>query len=179
MMEPEERSSVRRIVLHAAFLVLPLVALALAAPRVVAWLKRGDAAVLGVLPADRSGERPADRPATEEELRRARAAARELGDAQAAWREGTAIAPSDGAQDASGERVRWFQGFGVSVESTPGDAQVLVDGQDLGRTPVVASVRCAPGDDVRVEVRRPPHRPQQRTTKCRADQLVELRFDLR
>lgn len=179
MLDPEHRSATHRIALRAAFVVVPLIVLALAAPRLFAWVKRGDAAGLGVLQAERGEERPVDRPATEEELRTARSAEQKLADAQAKWRDGTAIAPSEAERDAAGEEVRWFQGFGVSVESTPAGAQVLVDGQDLGRTPLVASVRCDPGDEVHVEVRKPPRRPQQRTTRCREDRLVELRFELK
>lgn len=179
MLESEHRSAVRRIALRAAFVVVPLIVLALAAPRIVSWVKRGETAGLGVLHADRSEEGPVDRPPTEDELRTSRTAEQKLADAQARWRDGTAIAPSETEKDASGEEVRWFQGFGVSVESTPSEAQVLVEGQDVGRTPLVASVRCDPGDEVQVEVRKPPRRPQQRTTRCRKDQLVELRFELK
>ncbi|HYD42320.1 MAG TPA: PEGA domain-containing protein [Anaeromyxobacter sp.] len=175
MMEPDHRSAVRRIALRAAFAVIPLIVLALAAPRLLAWVKGGDLTGLG----DRTVRRPTDRPPTDEELRAARTAERKLAETQEKWRDGTAIAPSETERDTAGEEVRWFQGFGVSVESTPGGAQVLVDGQDMGRTPLVASVPCDPGDEVRVEVRMPPRPPQQRTTRCRNDQLVELRFELK
>jgi hypothetical protein len=170
MMDSDHSSAVRRIILRAAFVIVPLIVCALAVPRLFAWLNRGGAASEG---------RHADRPPTDEELRAARAAERKLADTEEKWRDGTAIAPSETERDTAGEEVRWFQGFGVSVESTPPGAEVLVDGQEVGRTPLVASVRCDPGDEVHVEVRKPRGPPQQRTTRCRKDQLVELRFELK
>lgn len=180
-MEPDDvhSASLRRIVVRAVLVVLPLIGLALAAPRLVQWSKRDRTGGLGVLEVEGGPERPFDRPPTDEELRAAAAADEKLARAEGAWKNSTAIAPSEATADASGENVRWFEGFGISVESTPAGAQVLVDGQDLGQTPIVSSLACQPGDEIRVEVRKPPRRPQARTTRCRKDQLVELRFELK
>jgi hypothetical protein len=174
------RDPIRRYAFRVALIIIPLVALAFAVPKVVAWLKRDRAAAgLGVLHADPPPERPADRPADEGEVRKSRGAEERLAKAQEVWKDATTIAPSEPVTDVSGEKVRWFHGFGVSVESKPAGAQVLVDGQDVGRTPVVSSVTCDPGDEVHIEVRKPPRRAQQRITKCREDQLVEIRVELK
>jgi hypothetical protein len=91
----------------------------------------------------------------------------------------TVLAPDEGRLDAgSGEVVRRFQGFGVSVESEPEGARVLVNGTDLGETPLVASVACEPGEAVVVRASLPGRREARRTTTCRADALVELRLVL-
>jgi hypothetical protein len=165
------QSSTRRIVARAAMLLIPVVALAAAAPWVVERFRpgRGNADM---------AERP-DRPPTDEELRASRKADERLADVVMSARHASAIAPADAEVDASGERVRWFPGFGVAVESQPRGATVLVNGQDLGETPLTASVECAPGELVQVEVRKARHRPERRTTHCRKDQLVELSVELR
>jgi hypothetical protein len=164
------QSSTRRIVARAATLLIPVVALALAAPWLVDRFRpgRGGAGV---------GERPD--PPPDEELRAMRKADERLAEVVMSSRHASAIAPADAEVDASGERVRWFQGFGVAVESHPRGATVLVNGQDLGETPLTASVECVPGEPVEVEVRKARHRPERRTTHCRKDQLVELTVELR
>jgi hypothetical protein len=92
----------------------------------------------------------------------------------------TVIAPEEPSLDpASGERVRRFDGFGLSVDSTPPGARVLVNGRELGETPLVASVACKPGDPIEVRVVAPGRREARRKTSCRADRLVELAFELR
>jgi len=55
---------------------------------------------------------------------------------------------------------------------------VRVNGAALGETPLVASVDCAPGEPVEVRVAAAGRREARRTTTCRADALVELRFEL-
>ncbi len=162
--------SARRLLVRAALLLVPLIALAAATP----WLLEH------VLPrrAHGAGDRP-DRPPTDEEIRAARSADERLADAEKGWQRSTAIAPTGAVVDASGERVRWFQGFGVSVESVPAGAMVLVNGQERGDTPLTTSVECVPGQAVEVEVRPPGRAAQRRTTRCRQDQLVEITFELR
>ncbi len=169
MPDPIE-SSTRRIVYRAVLLLLPVVALAAATPWVLARLRPGAGRA--------AAEARRERPPTDEEIRAARRADDRLARAEEAWEGSTAIAPSDSVANASGERVRWFQGFGLSIESDPPGARVLVNGQDEGETPLTTSVDCTPGDVVRVEVRSPA-RGQGRTTPCRADQLVEMSFRLR
>jgi hypothetical protein len=159
-------SSARRIVTRAALLVLALIAVAGAG----SWaLERFHS----------SRPAPGDRPPTEAELRASSKADAELAEAEkAVWEKSISIAPKEPQVEPSGERVRWFQGFGVSVESVPTGAMVIVNGQDRGETPLTTSVECKPGETVRVEVRRKGLRTVKRTTRCREDQLVELSVEL-
>ncbi len=164
-------SSTRRIVTRAALVLLAVVAVAGAAPWAVRRFRSFTAPF--------AGER-ADRPPTDEEIRAARRAEERLADVQKAnWEKATDIAPREAVVDSSGERVRWFQGFGLSVESVPPGATVVVNGQTLGETPLTASVQCTPGEAVRVEVRKQGLAPVTRSTRCREDQLVELSVQLR
>lgn len=172
MIDREQHSSVRRIGLRAAFLVLPLVGIALVAPRAVTWLRqRGDAG-----PPAGGGF---GRPATAEELAAAEKAERRLARVEKAWGGRETIVPGEAVPDASGERVRWFQGFGISVESRPSGAEVRVNGGVVGQTPLTSSIDCLPGEPVEVEVRKAPAPAQRRTVACRKDQLVELVVELR
>lgn len=162
-------ASTRRIIVRASLLVAPLALLAVATPWVMGRMGRAPA---------RPAQRP-DHPPTEEEFRAARDAEARLADAEREGREGlTTIEARAGQVDATGERVRWFQGFGVSVESSPPGAAVLVNGREAGETPTTTSVSCAPGDEVVVEVWMEGRRPQRRVTRCRQDQLVELTVEL-
>jgi hypothetical protein len=160
-------SSSRRIIARAALLLLPLVGMGIATP----YLLRSRAAGAEAPP-------PSDRPATDEEEKAARVAEERLADARKGWQGSSTIAPKDGVPDAKGERVRWFQGFGLSVESWPAGARVKVNGVDEGVTPLLTSVACAPGERVTVEVRKASLRSKRRTTVCRKDELVLLEFEL-
>lgn len=171
MLDDPQRSSLRRIIVRAALLIAPLAALAVAAPRIVSWWQHR-----GAPPPPAAAF---ERPATEEEVASAAAAERKLSRLERGWSGATTIVPRDAVADATGERVRWFQGFGLSVESTPPDAEVRVGGEVMGRTPLVSSIDCQPGDPVEVEVRRPELPARKRTIACRKDQLVELSVDLR
>ena len=91
---------------------------------------------------------------------------------------GVGVAVDDARHRAAGETLRSFRGFAVSVASAPPGARVLVDGRDMGEAPLVAPVRCAPGDPVHVEVRKPAFGAEHRVTTCRADTLVELSVEL-
>jgi hypothetical protein len=102
----------------------------------------------------------------------ARTEARNLGNA-------TVLAPEEARLDpGSGEAVRRFQGFGLSVDSTPPGARVLANGRELGESPLLAGVDCRPGEPVEVRVVLPGRREGRRTTSCRADALVEMHFQL-
>lgn len=174
-MDRDVSSSSRRIVVRALFLLAPLVGLALAAPWIVSLLRaRG-----GIEVPAAAASAPKERPPTGEELRASANADRKLAELEqeAARREETLV-PESAAPDAAGERVRRFQGFGVSVESVPAGAWVRADGAELGTTPLVASVACTPGARVVVEVGGPRLRMVRRVLTCRADQLVELSLRL-
>ncbi len=90
----------------------------------------------------------------------------------------TTFAPRQARATADGERVAPFVGFGLSVESTPPGARVLVDGSEVGETPIVTTVDCAPGQEVEVRVERRGFRLERRSVRCRADALLELSFAL-
>jgi PEGA domain-containing protein len=94
------------------------------------------------------------------------------------WIGSETIAPRDAAVDrATGEEIAPFEGFAVDVETTPEGARVAVNGADVGTAPIVAAVRCAPGE--RVEVRAERGRARGRAvTACRKDALVRLRIAL-
>jgi hypothetical protein len=168
-LDHEPSSSARRIIIRAALLLVPLLAAAVGAPYVLRQLHGGPPA-----------QGPRERPPTDEEIAaRAKAEKKLAGAEQAVWDGASHIAPQEARVDASGERINRFQGFGVSVESEPAGARVIVNGEDLGETPLVASVRCDPGAKVQLRVEKPPLAPATRTTTCRADTLVELAFKLR
>jgi hypothetical protein len=88
------------------------------------------------------------------------------------------LAPRAASRSGSGELTAPFQGFGVSVSTVPAGARVVVNGLDVGESPVVASVDCEPGTPVAVVVSKPPHAARTATTTCRADTLVELAIPL-
>jgi hypothetical protein len=164
-LDRDPQASARRVVTRAAVLLLPVVAGALAAPFLMTHLGWR---------APPEPERR-DRPPTVEELH---ASARASGEAAAVerdlWENAAQLAPRDVRADARGELVRPFHGFGLSVASEPPGARVIVDGQELGETPLVTSVHCAPGAEVQVRVEKSPLPPALHQTTCRVDTLVEL-----
>ena len=104
----------------------------------------------------------------------------ERAEARRGWEHSTILAPrSEQVDPATGEVTLPFQGFGLSVESTPDGAHVFVDGRDAGETPLLASLGCQPGAAVEVRVEHAGRRPERRSTRCRADALVKLSFALR
>jgi hypothetical protein len=163
-MSSEPRTSSGRVAVWVALALLVVAVVGISWPALVPRLRRLAEAPAAAPPAATPARGPAPQ---------------KLAEAERKWGESTAIVPSESVPDASGERVRWFQGFGLSVESRPAGASVLVNGRDLGRTPLVTSVECDPGDPVRVELRKPPRHAALRTLRCRKDQLVELTFDLK
>jgi hypothetical protein len=115
---------------------------------------------------------------TAAELEAARAAEEELAKARSGWRKVEFMAPREGKAAARGERVVPFQGFGLSIDSTPSGASVAVDGKVLGLTPLLTSLPCRPGDQIAVEVTLRPNRSGRRQIRCRADELVSVTIPL-
>ena len=102
----------------------------------------------------------------------------ELAELHRSWVGSETIAPRDPVRDAAtGEEVGAFQGFGVDVATTPAGARVIVDGKELGISPLLASVRCASGATVEVRAERA-GRWARATTRCREDALVRLHLRL-
>ena len=98
--------------------------------------------------------------------------------APAAAGDGQALAPIQTARDAAtGEDVEPFSGFAVSVETDPPGAMVSIAGVPRGEAPVLADVRCAPGDPVPIRAQLG-GRAADRATACRRDALVKLRLVL-
>lgn len=91
----------------------------------------------------------------------------------------TFYAPREARTTAEGERVSPFPGFGLSIGSTPSGASVRVDGREVGGTPIVTNLDCDPGQVVEVRVEKAGFRSIRREVRCRADELVEMRFTLR
>jgi hypothetical protein len=163
-LDRDPSASTRRILIRAVLLLLPLLAAAAGAPVFLRHLRGA--------PVEAP---PRERPPTEEELAASVRAHRELARTERrTWEGATYLAPADARRDDSGEVTSRFEGFGISVETEPAGARVVVDGADLGETPLVAAVNCTPGEVVRVVVERPPLRPVERTTTCRENTLVEL-----
>jgi hypothetical protein len=110
----------------------------------------------------------------------ARAANEELARVEAhGWSRVEIVSPRQERRDPeTGEVISPFQGFGISVDSAPAGARVLVDGGELGETPLVASSTCVLGNDVEVRVEKAGFRPHRRTVRCRADALVHLEVRL-
>ncbi len=154
-----EQAALRRIVVVAAALVLVLVGLGLVLRSVLGH------------PLAAGAREPAP------DLRETSAALAEV--TRDNWGKAEFIQPREEEIDrATGEAVLPFQGFGVSVESSPAAARVTVDGKEVGESPALASVDCRPGEEVRVRVEKASLRPHERTTRCRADKLVKLRVRL-
>lgn len=195
MSDRGDGGSARRLAIWAGFLVVPLILGALLLPRIVRSLRGGAttggaaaapqgglAALAGGLASGQGQAEPARRPPdgpTTEQIEAARAAELELARAQAGWKKTQTIAPREPTRDAAGELTSPFQGFGLSVESTPEGARVVVDGRDLGETPLVTTVACRPGEAVAVLVERKGWRPHRQSVRCRADTLLTLPVELK
>jgi hypothetical protein len=176
--------SLLRIVTRAVLLLLPLLALAVGAPRLMRLLRpppRPGAQQLAPLaptevdPAQEKAEppRPPDGP-TRDQIEKAHATQVELGRAQKGWEAVTILSPREANVGEDGLPALPFDGFGLSVESTPAGATVLVDGEAKGETPLLASLRCASGAEVKIRVEKPPLPAWERTVRCRKDTLVKL-----
>jgi len=110
----------------------------------------------------------------------ARAANEELARVEAqGWSRVEIVSPRQERRDPqTGEVTSPFQGFGISADSTPAGARVLVDGGEMGETPLVASIDCEAGHEVEVRVEKAGFRPHRRTVRCRADALVRVEVRL-
>lgn len=201
--------SPRRFAIWAVSLVLPLILGAVALPYLRRWAApsgsppggavsaardvartaegaaaasaRGADAALGEGPAGLPGVPPPPRKdgPTTEEIEASRAAEVALAEAQRGWKKVEVLAPRQAQPDAEGDLVGPFQGFGLSIDSRPSGAKVLVDGQDQGETPLLTTVDCRPGALVPVRLERKGHRAFERTVRCRPDALVSFTATLR
>ena len=129
------------------------------------------AELLGRLPglaAEGEREKPAPRVLSGEEI----------ADLQRSWIGSETIAPREAVVDAAtGERVRPFQGFAVEVETAPAGARIEVNGVAVGDSPILATIRCEPGE--RLSVRATAGRTEGRaSTRCRKDAVVTMRLAL-
>lgn len=139
---------------------------------------QADAAAGGTGAAGGEAAPPRREGPTGAEISAARAAEEALAKAQRGWQRSETMAPREARPGPDGELVAPWQGFGLSVESTPAGATVLVEGREVGETPLVTSVDCTPGTQVAVRVERRPLRPASRTVRCRADALVTVQVGL-
>jgi len=95
------------------------------------------------------------------------------------WSRVEILAPGQERRDpATGEVSSPFQGFAISVDSSPAGARVLLDGSEKGETPLAASVDCEAGQKIEVRIEKDGFRSQRRTVRCRADALVRLQVRL-
>jgi hypothetical protein len=187
----DDTPSAGRFARWAALLVLPLILAAIAIPRVLERLettrRAAPAALAGATTATPGAAEASTTPAPPRhpeapstgEIEAARAA--EVEAARLKQRHlaaSSTITPREAMVTADGEKVAPFQGFGLSVESSPAGARVLVGGREVGETPIVTSVDCTPGEAVEVGVEKRGLRPAHRTVRCRADALLELRVTL-
>jgi type II secretory pathway pseudopilin PulG len=153
-----------------------------AAARAVAARQAAESAAMGTgLPGEKAGEerrpRVAEAP-TPDQIEAAREARVALGKAERGWEKVTVIAPREPSPAADGTTTVPFDGFAVSVESEPAGARVTLDGRPLGETPVMASVKCAPGASLDVVVEKGPLPPRRVPVRCQADTLVRLSLRL-
>lgn len=168
----------RNTLVRVALFLVPVVAVAFGAPRLYALL-RPSAAKLGLGgggtgPAGKEPPPKATGGATSAQLERAREAQLALGEARRSWESSKTIAPRAERAGEDGLPTRWFDGFGVEVDSVPAGARVWANGKELGETPLLASVPCKPGEDVKLRVEKRPLAAWERTVRCREDTVVKL-----
>jgi hypothetical protein len=189
-MSRDETPSAGRFTRWAVMLVLPMVLGAAFMPWILKRLRAAPTqlpATLSGAPVNDGGEpvkppEPPRRPeaATPEEREAARAATAEAARIeQRHLAASSVIAPRAAVTTAEGERVAPFQGFGLSIDTRPAGARVLVGGKEVGETPLVAGVDCAPGAEVALAVELRGYRTVRRTVRCRADALLELAITLK
>lgn len=167
------RAATRRILLVATLLLMGVAGGAFIlryAARVVSAARSAtpDLAAGLALPVPEAA-RPAEKPPVSPE---------QLAELQRSWVGSESIAPrNDRVDPATGERVGTFQGFGLQIDTDPAGARVLVNGEEMGTSPLLTTVDCEPGEDVEVLAERAGLRARART-RCRADALVKLRLGL-
>jgi hypothetical protein len=79
----------------------------------------------------------------------------------------------------SGEASEAAPDFSLVVETVPAGAQVHVNGEDEGHSPVVVGVGCSTGAMLRILADAPGYEPGRHTTLCRQDRLVKVLIRLR
>ncbi len=169
------RGAIRRIGLVAAGLVAAATFSAFALPSVVGrvrGVRSGPSGLEAILPSPGAADErsaPAERKVTPEELAAL----------QKSWIGSHSYAPrSDRVDPTTGESVGAFEGFGLTVDTEPQGARISVNGEEKGTSPLLTSVDCAPGEEVRVEARRGSLRARA-VTRCREDRLAKLQMALR
>jgi hypothetical protein len=169
------RGAIRRIGLVAAALVAMATFSALALPAILARVRSARSTPAGVDALLTSAGAEGGRITPDER----RISPEELAGLQESWIGSHSYAPrSDRIDPETGERVGPFEGFGLTVDTEPPGASILVNGEDKGTSPLLTTVDCAPGQEIRVEARRGPLRGRT-VTRCRADQVARLRMKLR
>lgn len=169
------------------FLLLPLVGLGVGAPRLLRLLRpnppqpaellAGIERDVGAPGRDEPPPKPPESP-TPEQIEKAREAQVALGRAQKGWESVTVISPRSARVGEDGLETLPFHGFGLQVDSAPDGASVAAGAEALGETPLLASVSCAPGSEVKVRVEKPPLPAWEKVLHCRADTLVKLSVKL-
>ncbi len=163
--------AVRRLVLGAVALVALLAASAFAVRGVlgrVGAARKAASPLLEGLPGTPRSQEP-EKPSVSPE---------ELAALQRSWVDSQTLAPrGDRVDRATGERVAPFQGFGLQIDSAPAGARVIVNGEEMGTTPLLTTVDCRPGDDVEVRALRGTESARA-VTRCREDALVKLQLRL-
>jgi len=191
----------RRFALWAASLVLPLVLGGLLLPGLRRWAagpdkvaaardavraaegaasaqaRAADAVAGEGASADAAPPRAPELP-SDEAIQRAHDSAVALGRSEQRGLEGAVVlAPGEAAPDGR-ESVRPFDGFGLSIDSSPAGARVRLDGREAGLTPLLTSVDCSPGDAIAVAVEARGRKAHRRTVVCRKDALVSFTVTL-
>ena len=166
----------------AVFITLPLILSAAALPWVMARVRpahgapaAGAASATGAASAEAPQEPRKPEGPTTAEIEAARATAVEAARIQERnLSHAVFIAPTGGTTTPDGEHVAPFVGFGLSIETSPAGATASVGGSEVGRTPIVTTVDCAPGEEVVLAVGKRGFKPARRTVRCRADQLLTV-----
>ncbi len=169
------RGALRRIGFIAAALVVMAAVSAIAIRAILARVRgtHGGVPTLEALLAPGAEGRPT--PPPEER----RVSPEELAALQKSWIGSQTYAPrSDRTDVGTGERVGAFQGFGLTVDTAPPGARIVVNGEEKGTSPLLTSVDCAPGEEVKVVAEQGRLRGRA-ATLCRKDVLVKLQMALR
>jgi len=161
----------------AIFLLVPVVLSAAAMPWILQNLRKGHAALPGGAGLEEGSPAPPRHPeaptgaeieaATESAIGAARLQQRNL-------EKSTIFAPREARTTPEGDRLAPFEGFGLSIGTTPAGARVRVNGDDVGETPIVTTVDCEAEQDVEVVVQKPGYQSSSRHVRCRSNALLEI-----